>query len=132
MKSPRTAANTPTLTSILLSDGFGYWVTRVRTVLCLLLAISGVVSTTTGCGSAPRSAVSMKMSRSKATPRDASVYIDEEFIGPLYYVAAHGVRLPTGRHRITITKDGYFPWDRVVEADRQPVALEVELVPVPD
>ncbi|MGC4069316.1 MAG: PEGA domain-containing protein [Polyangiaceae bacterium] len=72
------------------------------------------------------------MTRAKATPRDASVYIDEEFIGPLYYVAAHGVRLPTGKHRITITKDGYFPWDRVVEADRLPLALDVELVPVPD
>lgn len=84
------------------------------------------------CTMGLRSAVSMKMTRSKTTPRDASVYIDEEFVGPLYYVAAHGVRLPTGKHRISITRDGYFPWDRLVEADRQPIALDVELVPVPD
>jgi hypothetical protein len=74
----------------------------------------------------------MKMVRAKASPKDASVHIDEEFVGPLYYVAAHGVRLPTGKHRITITKDGYFPWDREVEADRQPLVLDVELVKIPD
>jgi hypothetical protein len=74
----------------------------------------------------------MRFNRAKGAPRDASVYIDEEFIGPLYYVAAHGVRLPTGTHRISITRDGYFPWDRSVEADRQPITLDVVLVPVPD
>jgi hypothetical protein len=74
----------------------------------------------------------MKLARTKSTPRDASVYIDEEFIGPLYYVAAHGVRLLTGKHRVSVSKDGYFPWDREVDADRQPVKLDVELVPIPD
>jgi len=79
-----------------------------------------------------RSAVTMKMHRGSHTPRDAGVYIDEQFIGPLYYVAAHGVRLPTGTHRISVTHDGYFPWDRLVESDRKPIQLEVELVPIPD
>jgi hypothetical protein len=85
-----------------------------------------------GCTIGLRSAVTMTMSRAKVTPRDASVYIDEEFIGPFYYVAAHGVRLPTGKHRVSVTREGYFPWDQVVEADRQPIALNVELVAVPD
>ena len=35
-------------------------------------------------------------------PRDASVSIDEEYIGPLGIVAARGVRLPVGEHRITV------------------------------
>lgn len=74
----------------------------------------------------------MRLARAKSTPRDASVYIDEEFVGPLYYVAAHGVRLPTGKHRISVTRDGYFPWDRLVEADREPIGLDVELIPIPD
>jgi hypothetical protein len=104
--------------------------------LCRFAAMStlGLVTAAAlgGCSIGLRSAVSMKLNRAKATPRDASVYIDEEFIGPLYYVAAHGVRLPTGKHRISITRDGYFPWDRLVEADRQPIAVDVELVPVPD
>ena len=85
------------------------------------------------CGPAHgRAAVSLKVSRTAETPRDASVTIDEEYIGPLYYVAAHGVRLPVGQHRITVEKDGYFPWDQLVEADRQPIQLEVKLVPIPD
>jgi hypothetical protein len=74
----------------------------------------------------------MKMVRSPQTPRDASVIIDEEYIGPLYYVAARGVRLPVGQHRITVEREGYFPWDRLIEADRKPVLLKVHLVRVPD
>jgi hypothetical protein len=31
-----------------------------------------------------------------------------------------------------VVKDGYFAWDRLVVADREPIALAVELVPVPD
>jgi hypothetical protein len=104
--------------------------------VCVIAIMATVLSASplalVGCGIGPRSAVSMKVARTKSTPRDASVYIDEEFIGPLYYVAAHGVRLPTGKHRITITRDGYFPWDREVEADRQPISLNVELVMIPD
>lgn len=100
----------------------------VATLLCLAVATSQAACTSIGL----RSAVSMKMTRVNHAPRDASVYIDEEFIGPLYYVAAHGVRLPTGTHRISVLRDGYFPWDRLIEADRQPIALEVELVPIPD
>lgn len=79
-----------------------------------------------------RPAVSLSLKRGAKTPADASVYIDEEYVAPLGYVAARGVRLPVGEHRITIVRDGYFPWDRLVEADRAPVALEVELVPIPD
>jgi hypothetical protein len=74
----------------------------------------------------------MKVARAKATPKDASVYIDEEFVGPLFYVAARGVRVPTGKHRVSITRDGYFPWDREIEADRQPIMLDVELVAIPE
>ena len=86
-----------------------------------------------GCAtSSLRSAVVLEVNHAKSTPRDASVYIDEQYIGPLYYVSAYGVRLPVGEHRITVTKEGYFPWDRLVEADRKPLSLTVELVEVPD
>ena len=89
--------------------------------------------TASGCAtSSLRSAVVLEVNGSKATPRDASVYIDEQYIGPLYYVSAYGVRLPVGEHRITVTKEGYFPWDRLVEADRKPLTLNVELVEIPD
>ncbi|MET0411870.1 MAG: PEGA domain-containing protein [Polyangiaceae bacterium] len=76
--------------------------------------------------------VSMRVTRTEATPRDASVYIDEQFVGFLGVVQARGVRLPEGEHRITVQRDGYFPWDRLVISDRTPIALHVELVPIPD
>jgi hypothetical protein len=85
-----------------------------------------------GCGPQPIAAVSMSMSYAKNTPADASVSIDEQYVGPLGYVAAHGVRLPEGEHRISVTKAGYFPWDRLVVADTSPIKLDVTLEPIPD
>jgi len=79
-----------------------------------------------------RSAVHLSMARAVATPRDASVYIDEEFVGLLGVVAARGVRLPEGEHRISVEKVGYFPWDRLVVSDRKPLYLTVELRKIPD
>jgi hypothetical protein len=84
------------------------------------------------CGPNVRAAVSLKVNRDKRSPRDAGVWIDEQFIGQLSYVAAYGVRLPVGEHRITIEKSGYFPWDRMVTADREPIVLDVVLEPIPD
>jgi TctA family transporter len=85
-----------------------------------------------GCGPQPRAAVSLSMAYANKTPADASVSIDEQYIGPLGYVAAHGVRLPEGQHRISVTKSGYFPWDRLVTASTEPLKLEVALEPIPD
>jgi hypothetical protein len=88
-------------------------------VLGLLLILSLV-----GCeGAGGRPAISLSLARSSQSPRDAAVTIDEEYIGALGYVAARGVRLPVGKHRITVEKPGYFPWDRLVEADAAPTAL---------
>lgn len=78
-----------------------------------------------------RAAVTMNLSRLKGTPRDASVYIDEQFVGLLGVVVARGVRLPEGKHRVTVTRDGYFPWDQLVVSDRQTIRLEVRLRKVP-
>jgi hypothetical protein len=84
-----------------------------------------------GCAT-QRAAVRLSMSRGDPAPRDASVYIDEQFVGFLGVVAARGVRLPEGQHRITVEKVGYFPWDRLVVSDRKPIALSVELRRIPD
>ncbi len=81
---------------------------------------------------AGRAAVSMTLDSAQNGVADASVYIDEEYVGPLGYVAVRGVRLPVGEHRITVQKDGYFPWDHLVVSDRQPIKLDVRLVPVPE
>ena len=95
--------------------------------LLLALAVSGCGSSGVG-----QAAVSLKVQRSAQTPKNASVSIDENYIGPLSIVAAHGVRLPVGTHRVTVEKDGYFPFDRLVTADRDDILLEVTLEPIPD
>ena len=74
----------------------------------------------------------LSLARAAETPRDASVYIDEQFVGFLGVVAARGVRLPEGEHRISVEKVGYFPWDRLVISDRTPIALNVELRRIPE
>ena len=99
-------------------------------VLALLAAIA--ITLFTGCGPAVTPAVSLKIIRSPETPRDASVIIDEEYIGPLGIVAARGVRLPIGEHRISVEKTGYFPYDQHVVSDRDDVTLQVKLERVPD
>ncbi len=84
------------------------------------------------CGGAPASAtVSLRM---RGTPADASVVIDDHPVGTLGLVSAHGVALPPGTHRISVSAPGFFPWDRVVQAPEggPPLALDVALVPVPD
>jgi hypothetical protein len=81
---------------------------------------------------AQRTAVSLSVGRSADTPKDASVYIDEQFVGFLGVVAARGVRLPQGEHRVSVEKSGYFPWDQLVVSDRKPIALSVTLRKIPD
>jgi hypothetical protein len=101
--------------------------------LRLMLALGAALLAAPGCAAAlPRAAVSLHVARTPDTPADASVIIDEMYVGPLGYVAARGVRLPTGEHRITVYKAGYFPFDALVVADRKPLNLQVRLIPVPD
>ena len=98
--------------------------------LFVALAVSaGLPACQTGVG---RAAVSLRLNRAKVTPKDAGVWIDEEYLGPLTYVVIHGVRLPVGKHRITVQKAGYFPWDREVVADRDAITLDIVLDPIPD
>ncbi|MGK3993963.1 PEGA domain-containing protein [Sorangium sp. So ce1024] len=82
---------------------------------------------------APRAPATVSL-RVKGNVPDASVTIDDQYIGALAYVAARGVALPPGTHRITVEKVGYFPWDRLVEAKSgdPPIHLQVQLTPVPD
>jgi len=101
---------------------------RVRAIAPALLLVGSLLD---GC-QAQRAAVHLSLARAAETPRDASVYIDEQFVGFLGVVAARGVRLPEGEHRISVEKVGYFPWDRLVISDRTPITLNVELRRIPE
>jgi PEGA domain len=72
--------------------------------------------------------------RVAGAPLDASVTIDDRYLGSFAYVARKGVALPPGKHRITVEKTGFFPWDRLVEAHDgdPPLHLDVSLTPIPD
>lgn len=85
----------------------------------------------TGCGPKAPTTVSMRMT---GTPKNASVTVDDEFVGTLDVVSARGVALPPGKHRITVEAAGYFPWDKVVEVapGQGPVRLDAALAPIPD
>ncbi len=70
--------------------------------------------------------------RMQGDPPEASVTIDDEYVGPLSVVAARGVALPVGSHRISVEAEGYFPWDKIVLAKKELVRLDVHLRPIPD
>jgi hypothetical protein len=102
---------------------------RSALVFVVLLACLGA----SGCVSyGLRPAVSMKVEFAPDAPKSALVYIDEQYIGTLAYVAKRGVRLPEGEHRITVEKAGYFPYDALVVSDREPIHLRVSLQKIPD
>ena len=70
--------------------------------------------------------------RASGNVPDATVTVDDQLIGSLKYVSTRGIALPPGKHRVTVERAGYFPWDRLVEATEQPVILDVQMVPIPD
>lgn len=70
--------------------------------------------------------------RASGNVPDATVTVDDQLVGSLRYVSRRGIALPPGKHRITVERPGYFPWDRLVEATEQPIVLDVQMVPIPD
>jgi hypothetical protein len=102
-------------------------ITRARAFV--VFALSGLVACGGGGGGAAERTVSLRLT---GTPPDATVTVDDQIVGSLAMVAAHGVALPPGKHRITVEARGYLPWDRMVEAEAAPLKLDVGLMPVPD
>ncbi len=95
------------------------------------IALAAVVSLSAGCQLTAYSTKTVSL-RVRGNVEDAQVTIDDIRIGVLGYVSAHGVALPPGKHRVTVEKLGFFPWDALVEAKDDPIYLQVMLVPIPD
>jgi hypothetical protein len=87
-----------------------------------------------GCQPAASPHAATMSLRLRGSPADAVVILDDEAIGPLDFVAAHGVALPPGVHRLTVKASGYFPYDHEVTASEgaPPLNLDVALTPLPD
>ena len=97
--------------------------------------LSGAIVAALGACQPAQSASQPTVSlRLHGTPAGATVIIDEEALGTLDFVAAHGVALPPGLHHVTVKATGYFPSDVAVDAQAgsAPVVVGVALVPVPD
>jgi hypothetical protein len=96
----------------------------------IVLGAAAAVLVACGPAKAPRT-VSLRM---VGSPPNASVTIDDRFVGTLDVVVARGVALPPGRHQVTVEAPGFFPFDTLVEAKEgaAPIRLEARLVPVPD
>ena len=105
---------------------------RVTAVAALALVVA-----CKGPSAIPESTTSLRMS---GAPASASVYIDDQLVGQLDFLGAHGVALPPGVHRITVQAPGYLPLDKQVEARAPetvgaaspPIRIDVRLVAVPD
>jgi hypothetical protein len=101
---------------------------RIACARGVALAIAAAAPLLGACATVPATA----SLRVKGALPDASVTIDDQYVGALAFVAARGVALPPGKHRITVEKTGYFPWDKVVEAKDEPIHLDVILTKIPD
>ena len=103
--------------------------------LLLLLPMTAMVAACAPAAVPYPPTVSLRMS---GQPKNATVTIDDIPVGTLDIVAARGVALPPGRHRITVEAPGYFPSDTLVEAlesaasNKTPLVVTVSLLPIPD
>ncbi len=96
------------------------------------LTVAAVGTMLAGCPAARQpKTISLRM---VGSPPEASVTVDDIFVGRLETVAARGVALPLGPHRVSVEAAGYLPWDRVVDAREAagPLRLDVRLRPIPD
>jgi hypothetical protein len=100
----------------------------MRNLVALGIAIM-LAACAGGAAQAPGKTVSFRL---RGSPANATVTVDDQIVGSLQIVMAHGVALPPGPHRVSVESAGYFPWDKIVVATDRPVVVAVDLVPVPD
>ncbi|MCP3980002.1 MAG: PEGA domain-containing protein [bacterium] len=79
--------------------------------------------------SGARSSIARGLLRIRATPSDAAVYLDGEFLARADELAKLHGALPVARgpHTIEIVRPGYGPVTRRVEVGDEPLSVEVEL-----
>lgn len=86
------------------------------------------------CGAPGPGAAATVSLRMTGGPADSRVTVDDQIVGSLDMVEARGVALPPGQHRISVEREGYFPFDTIVQAKEgeKSVRVDAKLVPIPD
>jgi hypothetical protein len=112
----------------------GFVITRDYARIALTFSLAAAPGLLAACEPAEAPSHATVSLRLQGAPPDATVVIDDQDIGPLGFVESHGVALPPGKHHISVTAPGYFPWDKAVDAKPGDplVRFAVVLVPVPD
>ena len=86
------------------------------------------------CGAPGNGAKATTSLRMTGSPADARVVVDDQIVGTLDMVRVRGVAMPPGNHRVSVEREGFFPFDTIVEAKEgeKVVNVEAKLVPIPD
>ena len=100
-----------------------------RAALALAVVMGEAACANVIVGSPKAQTVPLRIS---GAPPDATVTIDDQRVGSLSLVAARGIRVLPGRHRITVEAAGYLPFDIAVEAKSEIIPVAVTLLPIPE
>ena len=97
-------------------------------VLCLAAAVA-----VSACGGAQKPAGPRGALRFEIAPKEAIVEVDEVRLGPASMLAAKGLLLKPGAHRVVVSLENHFPEYRLVDvrAD-EVVTVKLELTPTPE
>jgi len=98
-----------------------------RFVGLVFVAVAGCTNVIVGAPTS--STVPLRFSGS---PPQATVLIDDQRAGSLDVVAARGVRVLPGKHRVTIEAVGYLPFDTEIDAQGPLLKIDARLTPIPD
>lgn len=66
-----------------------------------------------------------------SAPADVEIYVDGAFQGRLDGYPEGVIKLPTGRHRVSLRKRGYYAWHGEVVVGDDASAIRTHLVPLP-
>jgi len=101
-----------------------------RTLPVLLRALSTALVMTLASSLASCAAHKTFIHLKGGTP-DALVTMNDRYLGPLERLGK-GIRVEEGTYRITVEKDGYFPFDALVQVSETPVDVPIELTRIPE
>jgi hypothetical protein len=101
-------------------------ITMTASRLSLAVLVAALAS---ACAPAKPPTVSLRMA---GNVKDALVTVDDQLLGTVAYVEKRGIALRPGKHRLTVEKPGFFPFDELVDAKDVPLKIQVQLEQVPD